>query len=807
MRLVSASRWSHFVMGLGAVLCATILLISTAMPSFAQRNTADSGAESTPTIVIGFSGVTWDELSQRETPYLWDFAQESAAANIVVRTVGETTCPAAGWLTVSAGQRAQVYSGDCHVLGGVDTDDAGGTLRVNDWDSYTDANASNKYDLTLGNLGDTLDGLSTLAIGPGAALALANSDGSLSAEYYDVPALPGSDTQSMSGGDDSGSVSAATAYAEAGSGKDVVVVDLGSVRYPDSALTDSTGDTGETTGSFADSLKAVVAAFHSESTTVPSTVMMQVHDLDSRFGALLTQIEATTPNATIVVSSVGDAQEDVAQLGFFAVSGADLVSQNGASAAGDLPALATSDATRQQGLIQITDLFPSVVSWANAGSSEVLGSAVGSPVVSGVSYSSGESLVSRLQDDNIRAKVTRPLTGPFFLLMLASAGAVAIVGFYRVREGVHSPKRRQDIENYLQICAWVAALPISSLLINLVPWWRFVYPTLGFFGGVALIAGLISWLATMPRWKDPIVAPMVTVAAVTAGVLSLDVILDQFIDSYPLHLASVLLNQPQVGARFYGFGNSTFAMFAASLLLVSAFVGNLLIERGRKKEAIAVVLAIGAFAVVVDGSAGIGADFGGPPALIVGFFVLLVMLARIRFTWLRIFLLLGGAIATSLGFAFIDYLRPPEQRSHLGRFIQTLLNGGGMNVISRKISESFFGLPWTLIALLLVVVTAVVVFLWVMYRRGAFRRKRSLPVGEESVVLAAWHNVIVLRDSVISVTAALAVGLLINDSSVVIPALGYTVAVPLWIIMTLRFGEKSYGDYRSASGVSAVGPA
>lgn len=740
-------------------LCCALIPSASAAQNQSGQSTTSTEA---PIVVVGFSGLLWDDISEEATPHLYAFVQHAAGANIVVRTVGETTCPSEGWLTISAGQRVVDSAADCRIIESPQATTGSYTIPL--WDRFETMNEHNSYSPHLGLLGDSLAGTSLLAIGPGAALALSNSHGTLNAQYADVPALPGSTTLSSTSTTDTGISAAADAYRNQASGRSLVVVDLGSVRYPDALLTSV--DDGVAHVGIWDKLRSAFQAAPES----PQSVRQQITALDERFGKLLESIQETTPNATVIATSVGDSQTETAQLGFFSESRADATTLSGS---GDQAqsTLATSEATRQLGLVQLTDITPTLLTATDATADQ--DDLVGSTIEPGGSATSGTSLIQRLVDDQRRSQAVRPLVGPFYIAMIAAAVAVAVMGI--VRHSGKKTTRRAD--SFPQFCAWVAALPVSSLLINLVPWWQFNNPGLGVFGGIMLIAAMIAWLATRKGWRDPAHTPALIVGGISAGTLLLDVLLDSVIPQYPLQLASLLGTQPQVGGRFYGLNNATFAVFAAGLLLVSASGGERIARRRGPRFATAAVLLVGIVAVYVDGSARFGADFGGPPALIVGFGFLAVLMMRFPLTRMRVLGILFASILVSLGFAVLDYLKPAQDRSHLGRFIQSLLNGGGMNVITRKLSQSFFGLPWFVVAVILAVITITVAVLWGRYARLLTHRHTSHGLA------GIWHRDAVLRNSVISLVAALAIGFFINDSGIVVPAVGLIVALPLWLIM------------------------
>ena len=236
-----------------------------ASPSASSRPAHDMQTVETdagPVVVIGFSGVMWRDVTPEVTPNLYEFLNGASGANIVLRTVGETTCPNEGWLTLSAGQRAVDSAKDCRVpVAPRGTEGAEGEYTVAHWDAYREVNRTSSFRAHVGLLGDQLDDVRAAAIGPGAAVALADSQGVLSGAYADVPPLPGSVEGTSLGDADVATDAAAQAYSQLGAGQDLVMIDLGSVRYPEDKLQ---RDLSDADGSPSDSaLDKFFAAFRS----------------------------------------------------------------------------------------------------------------------------------------------------------------------------------------------------------------------------------------------------------------------------------------------------------------------------------------------------------------------------------------------------------------------------------------------------------------------------------------------------------------------------------------------------------------
>src|SRR5699024_11020163 len=106
-------------------------------------------------------------------------------------------------------------------------------------------------------------------------------------------------------------------------------------------------------------------------------------------------------------------------------------------------------------------------------------------------------------------------------------------------------------------------------------------------------------------------------------------------------------------------------------------------------------------ATFLNGAPGIGADFGGPPALLPAFIILTLLALGIRLSWKRVALVLAAAAVVTLTFSYIDWLRPPAERTHLGRFIDTVLDGGLADVVLRILGQNLsnlFGSTLTFLA-------------------------------------------------------------------------------------------------------------
>ena len=158
-----------------AVVAFVAFFASGASAAFATGVTPEevgtSGAVENPVVFVGVPGLAWSDVDADATPSLWQAVQGSTGS-LIVRSVWTTTCPADGWLALNTGARAAV-DGDCDVL----VDPIEGQVHM--WKEVREAVGGQNYSARLGRFAENLSavGVSVLGIGPGAALALADSSG------------------------------------------------------------------------------------------------------------------------------------------------------------------------------------------------------------------------------------------------------------------------------------------------------------------------------------------------------------------------------------------------------------------------------------------------------------------------------------------------------------------------------------------------------------------------------------------------------------------------------------------------------
>jgi len=700
---------------LAAVVLAGVVIGSLVMTSSKDASTAAAKEKgSGSVVVIGSGGMSWSDISPRTTPTLWSLLRDGASAALTVHAAHANTCPVDGWLTLSAGEQAGDAAGTTDVAKppcrALPEQSAAG--KVPRWSEYRAAAGATRFDASLGLLGDQIAsrGICLQAIGPGAALGASRSSGMVVRyQPYDDPTLPAALSRCP-----------------------VTLIDVGAVRDP-------------------------ADADPRDEARPKTTREQQVAAIDARVGAV---VKAAPAGTDVVFVSLADAGV-TERLRMIAVAGPHF-------GAGTL----VSSSTRQPGLVQLTDLTPTILQHLGIPRPLTLG---GSPLrfvpASDSSDRSADERLRALLDDDEASHKVHSLVEPFFygFILLQLAFFLTVGLLWRLGWGV--PAQRCRLLRVTRRVAIIAStVPVATFLANLLPWWRFSVPLVSVVASVTLFAAAVSALALKGPWSRRPFGPLGTVCITTMTVLALDVMTGS-----RLQLSSLLGLQPVIGGRFYGMGNVTFALFATATLMLCTAVGNHLLSMGQPRRAAGAVGAIGLAAVIIDASPSWGSDLGGPTALLPA--VILLVLAILEITLsLRRLLAIGVGIGVFLFFlGLLDWMRPAESRSHLGKFVQTILDGGAWDIVVRKLEQNitlFFNNPLSLL-----IPVVLVLFAYVLARPAS---------GAAAPMRRSFAAVPLLRPGLISIMVMWVIGFVLNDSGAAIPAVGATLALPLVIAIAVR---------------------
>ncbi|WP_436785855.1 hypothetical protein [Yinghuangia sp. YIM S10712] len=711
-------RPARYLLALCAV--AAVLLGALAVPADAADEDA---ARAEHVVFIGAPGLMWSDVSASGTPNLAALTGRASSAALSVRTVESTTCPTDGWLTVGAGVRAtdERPGGECAPtpVPEVTTD---GTVTVPDLPRIAEHNGKYSYDPELGALAAAVTGSGgcVTAVGPGAAVATADKNGRTPAAY-----LP--DTSALD--------------REAMARCALTLVDLGAAVG--GTLPGADPVEGTLTGA---------GLFQSTSTRDG-----RARSLDAALGRIITELP---PRTQVVVAGIAD-DGGTPHLRVLMVSGEGFTS-----------GLLTSTSTRQDGMAQLTDIAPSLLAPLGIDApGEMVGAAV-----SRTGGPSGAEAVHDLRLLDVGAQAARVVreTYQFFtwLTLLPLAVFAAGIGWSRRlrRTGAPDASRRRVFRVLRGVAVAAASVPAATFLVGLFPWTEAGSPEAAIVGLSLGGAAVLTAAAFACPWRRHPYGPPGFVAAATVAVLGGDVVTGSH-----LQLNTLFGLSPLIAGRFYGFGNVAWSVFGMVALFAAAWpVGRMLDAAGRsdregasRRPAILVLIACGLAAVVIDGWPGFGSDFGGVLALVPGFAVLGLLLTGVRISWAKAGMVAAGAVGTVAVIAVLDWTRPADSRSHLGRFVQQVIDGDAGSVLRRKISDNLgsFDSPvsYLIPVLMALALTALL----------APERMRA------SVLPPAYERISWLRPVLIACWVTAVVGYAVNDSGIQIPSVALLIAVPL----------------------------
>ena len=413
------------------------------------------------------------------------------------------------------------------------------------------------------------------------------------------------------------------------------------------------------------------------------------------------------------------------------------------------PGYLHSVSTRRVGVVTLTDIAPTILD------------AVGVPVPDGMighplRYRPGEASVERLReidrDALFRERTYFRLTIGYIVVQ-ALTYLFAIAAFSRLGgAGRAGPLLRW-------IVVAVAAWPLSTFLLRAIP-------DVAALGGwaVLLLLGIdfaVAGLALRAR-RHPL-SPLGWIAAATVALLLADVW-----TGARLQTSSVLGYSLHTAARFTGLGNTAFAVLAATAVLVACIHVH---YARRRREALLTAAGVFALVALTDGAPSLGADVGGILTMVPVFGLVWLVLAGRRVSWKT----LGWAVlVTVVALAVVsvlDYLRPEDARTHLGRLVADMRDDGWApftTTVGRKVAANLrtSRSPWTWT---IPVITAYM--LWMLaWARGW---QRLLPRGSA------------LRAAAVGMLAAGVLGNVVNDSGVVVTALVFVYLGPLLTLLAL----------------------
>lgn len=408
--------------------------------------------------------------------------------------------------------------------------------------------------------------------------------------------------------------------------------------------------------------------------------------------------------------------------------------------------LLTSGSTHQSGVVALTDVLPTVLAASGASVPPCL---PGQPILGSESADAQQRATDRTLAAGLVDRATLPALGSWMI-----PGALGLIVLL-----VPALARRRRLAAAARAALTIAPLCVPvGLCAGLAPWWRADHPVWALTGwvwaGSAILAGLAL---ARPLRSSRFGAPGV-VGALVAGI----VLLESATGSQ-LQLGSPLGAQAISGGRYYGLSNHLFGAVLAGALL--ALLALFTVLTGRRARMLATVI-VGMIVAGICVAPSMGADFGSMLVAVPVFGILALLVAGIRVRLWHLLALGAGGAALVMGISVLDWLRPPEQRSHLGRFIDAIASGELVAVIGRKLSQNIHMLLgiWPLAVVVAIALALTVAML--MPHRAHLHRLEALDAEHPvtypvriTLAVGAWLGYAVNDTGPVLVAAALGVTL------------------------------------------------
>ncbi len=706
------------------------------------------------TVFVSLGAMRWRDVSADATPEVWELlhSSQTVAGSVVVRTTKPLTCPADAWLTLSAGQRASDANqpGTCRPITEFH--------REGDWQAARTQAERGRYGASLGTFADILASHTVPAagIGPGAALTLIPSSGQNTSDSAIYPA-------------------AFTAEEASDRLDQVWKTDPRLVMIDAAARIDDV--TGLRTGM-------------TPTPTKPENTI--AYRVDRQLAAityyLRNQIDVDPQHRPIRLIAAGI--YDRTNRPYLHAYLDTVLTGTAAGAPSSSVHLTSTPSTRTAGLVQLTDIHATLLAAVGA---EPPPGAPGTVITAGGTLPVSAVLAGHTDLDQHTDR-SRLAVGFFYGTYILLVLSLLVVVVPRLLAHTPLTSRRQQ-----RVLTWWATLPVTIplavYLTDRVPWWHLSTPAGHPWPSVVAVVLLILAAAALlaaaacvaARWLGRrqwlrradgghgLASPPVA-AVLMAGMVWLVLLIDAMTGA-TLQRTALMGSFATVGGRFYGVNNTAFVLLLITSLTVAAGVAAIVPARWQ----IPAVAAIGIVTVAVDGLPWWGADFGGPPALVPAFAVMLVLLRQHRIRAWHIAAVAGVTVAVGLGLTVVDWLRPPRQRSHLGHLLDAVLNGQALQIIGRKVGILLdMLLSWPALIALLAALVAGGVIRWLLRGRTAENTEPWHKVAARVLAPAG-----VVRAAVVAATLGVALGFALNDSGPALAAIGCGVGVPIVVARAL----------------------
>jgi hypothetical protein len=413
----------------------------------------------------------------------------------------------------------------------------------------------------------------------------------------------------------------------------------------------------------------------------------------------------------------------------------------------------TSPTTRRQGMVVISDVAPMVLQAMDVPAPD---SMIGTPIGEGEGRTDGAAALVELDE---ASSVRERFAATAFWVIASLLSLLAILAFV-----VFLGSRGRYHRLLVAVAYFGLAVFSAAHIIRAFEYWH-----VGVLGshlllyGVAALLAVAAWFVPGPRWAGGVALLVLAVLLFGSDVAM----------GGALQVNGVFGHSPLVAGRFYGVSNPGYTiLFSAALL---GFTGLAELQRQERLPVWGVVACVVLLPLI--GLPSMGADFGGLLAGVPAVGVTIALGRGWRIRWRTIVAFAVVAVVAAIGLSFVDLLRPPEARTHLGRFAALIAEGDlselGM-IVQRKGVAALKSLTVTRWTYFIPVGLAVLALLLIRPRgvlRDVLPQRRLLRAG-------LWGTLV-----------AGILGFAVNDSGISIPALALAFTVPFLVLVAVEAVE------------------
>lgn len=352
----------------------------------------------------------------------------------------------------------------------------------------------------------------------------------------------------------------------------------------------------------------------------------------------------------------------------------------------------------------------------------------------------------------------------FHLFSYLAIGALLIWAF--ASRGVRRLSSSWWVVRLLGLIAF-AMLP-AALILNWIPWWNLpvVDSAVGAIGVALALTAVIAAVLVASLWRSS--HAVAILAGISCFILALDIVLGSAHQRNGFMGSLVLSSR-----RYYGISNRTYIiLIAGALLALLPFLQRFWGQR----RAGWITAGLGAAVLLVDALPCWGADFGGPPGILLAFGIVALMASGVRPRWWHA----GAWVVLTLGVMGTIGWFSRGSGTHIGNFWSNLGSSESRELIAGKVRDVLRSFVNNLgVVILLVLVVAALVAFTVIVKRRQVSWPRWVSSWGQLTDLPA------LRVVALGILLGMAVAVPINDSGVmivkeaiylVLPALGAVIA-------------------------------